>query len=247
MYRKFRKKPQVVIWLAGILIIALIICGFIIGRHPGPINYLLTLLEDFRNKSYIWGLVVSEVAQILITLCGLLPASTGAIASGMFYGIGTGFLLSASATLIGSLISFFLSRSIFRPLIERWILRSPRMNQIDHLVQEDAWKLVCLLRISPIMPFALTSYALGLTCISVRSYLIGTLASMPALFGYVVMGHIAGSGATAIHSHQISTLKTVLLIIAFVGTAVLVWHVGRLIHKMLKLPENAVINNQKEY
>ena len=44
------------------------------------------------------------------------------------------------------------------------------------------------------MPFAATSYGLGLTGIGRRDFLIGTLASLPALLGYVAVGAFGQAG-----------------------------------------------------
>jgi uncharacterized membrane protein YdjX (TVP38/TMEM64 family) len=47
------------------------------------------------------------------------------------------------------------------------------------------------------MPFAATSYTLGFTKIGLRAYLLGTVASLPALLGYVVLGALANAGVSA--------------------------------------------------
>ncbi|MDI2090133.1 TVP38/TMEM64 family protein [Commensalibacter oyaizuii] len=212
-------------------------CIFFIGPYAQTFIQYLQAYQNTSHTSSWQGLFFSEIIQIIISLCGILPASTAAFGSGLLYGIWKGFLLSASATLIGAIISFLLSRSIFRPLIEKFLRRSSRMQKLDHLLHIDGWKLVCLLRISPIMPFAVTSYALGLTSISFRSYLIGTLASLPALFGYVLMGHIANTEANNIQNQHIHFIQHLLFIVAFIGTGILVWHLSKLLNKILKIPK----------
>jgi len=71
---------------------------------------------------------------------------------------------------------------------------------------KHGWRFVCLLRMSPIMPFAITSYALGLSPIRARDYTFGTVASLPALFGYVCIGWFArdrlGQKAAEVHYLQ---------------------------------------------
>jgi uncharacterized membrane protein YdjX (TVP38/TMEM64 family) len=47
------------------------------------------------------------------------------------------------------------------------------------------------------MPFAATSYMLGLSSIGLRDYAVGTLASLPALCGYVFIGTLADAGFSA--------------------------------------------------
>ena len=54
-----------------------------------------------------------------------------------------------------------------------------------------------LLRASPLTPFVATSYLLGLSAISVRDYMLGTLAALPALLGYVSLGAFARAGLSA--------------------------------------------------
>jgi hypothetical protein len=76
-----------------------------------------------------------------------------------------GFLLAAASTMVGALAAFFLSRSLFRPTVERLIATRPRLRNFDALIAQDGWRLVCLLRISPVMPFSAASYMLGLSSI----------------------------------------------------------------------------------
>lgn len=63
----------------------------------------------------------------------------------------------------GALIAFFPSRSLFRPTIERLIAIRLGLHNIDALIAQDGLRLVCLMRISPVMPFSVTSCMLGLS------------------------------------------------------------------------------------
>jgi uncharacterized membrane protein YdjX (TVP38/TMEM64 family) len=47
------------------------------------------------------------------------------------------------------------------------------------------------------MPFSVTNYMLGLSSIDLRSYIIGMLASLPALFGYVFIDTLADASLSA--------------------------------------------------
>ena len=85
------------------------------------------------------------------------------------------------------------------------------------------------------MPFALTSYALGLSSIRLRDYLIGTLAAMPALFGYVLLGTLAGTGVADRSSS--SPLGGWLLAIGLLATLVLTLRIGQLIARALRPAE----------
>ncbi|MGI4746050.1 MAG: hypothetical protein ACRYGI_09760 [Janthinobacterium lividum] len=49
---------------------------------------------------------------------------------------------------------------------------------------------------------AVTSYVLGLTSLRLRQYMIGTLASLLALLGYVVLGKLAGAGLNTLSTDE---------------------------------------------
>ncbi|MCJ2184012.1 VTT domain-containing protein [Novosphingobium sp. 1949] len=132
--------------------------------------------------------------QIAVAATGILPAAVVAMMAGASFGVGAGIAISAISTMLGGWIAFGLARSFLRPWIARWIGRSDRCLRWDAAVGRESWRFVLLLRISPVMPFAPTSYALGLSSIDQRSYLLGTLASLPALVGYVVLGALGGKG-----------------------------------------------------
>lgn len=171
------------------------------------------IASSWRGNSPLAGLQIETIAaiaslhrfgwaafagvQILISISGVLPASALGVAAGSIYGVGLGFVLSAAGSLAGATLAFGLSRSVFRPWIERRMRHRHQLQRIDTAIRDDGWRLACLIRWSPIMPFAATSYMLGLSAISFRDYCIGTLGSLPALFGYVMIGQIAGASLEA--------------------------------------------------
>ncbi len=179
------------------------------------------------------GWTLAALVQVLVAVCGILPASVGAFACGLAYGVEAGFLLSASGTLAGAMLAFGLSRSLFRPLIVRLLARNPRAARLEAGVARDGWRLVALLRCSPVMPFAVTSYAFGLTSISPRAYLTGTLAALPALLGYVVLGDLAGTSIVSLTSRQAHAVHMALLVLAIAATILLTWRIGRIIQRAI--------------
>ena len=129
---------------------------------------------------------------------------------------------------------FALSRSAFRPAVTRFMAGRSRLRRLDELIARDGWRFACLLRASPVMPFAITSYALGLSSIRLRDYCIGTLAAMPALFGYVLLGALAGSGVAAWSSSN--PFAGWLLAVGAVATLALTLRVGQLVARVVRPP-----------
>ena len=192
---------------------------------------LWALLNSARGAGEA-GWATAAAVQAGVAATGVLPASLTGLAAGAVYGIGLGFALAAIGTMAGALLAFGLSRSLARGLVLRWLGRSAGgrrrwLARLDDAIVRDGWRTVCLLRLSPVMPFAATSYALGLTGVRLRDYLLGTLASLPALLGYVVMGHLAGSGLQAA-THGAGMTRWVMLGIGLVATLALTLRIGRL-------------------
>jgi uncharacterized membrane protein YdjX (TVP38/TMEM64 family) len=162
----------------------------------GLIGAVDASLQALRNLGF-GGAVVFGILQVFVSVSGILPASLLGVAAGAIYGLVPGFLLAAVGTMTGAVLAFFLSRSLFRPTVERLMTTRPRLRNLDASIAQDGWRLVCLLRISPVMPFSVTSYMLGLSSIDLRGYTIGTLASLPALCGYVFIGTLADASLSA--------------------------------------------------
>ena len=93
------------------------------------------------------GAVAFTILQAFIAMSGILPASLLGVAAGAFFGLVSGFLLTAVSTMVGAVLAFLLSRSSLRPAIERMTQRRPRLAELDAALAGDGWKLVCLLRI----------------------------------------------------------------------------------------------------
>lgn len=89
------------------------------------------------------------------------------------------------------------------------------------------------MRASPVAPFVATSYLLGLSRVPFRDYLLGTLASLPALLGYVMVGALAARGVISTVAQN--WMGSASLIIGVVATALLTAKIGGLIANALKI------------
>jgi uncharacterized membrane protein YdjX (TVP38/TMEM64 family) len=99
--------------------------------------------------------------QVVAATVGILPASLVGMAAGALFGVANGFAISTAGLLLGALVAFGLSRSTLRAFVERVMVDKTRVRNLDAAVARDGWRLVCLLRASPLMPFVATSYLLA--------------------------------------------------------------------------------------
>jgi uncharacterized membrane protein YdjX (TVP38/TMEM64 family) len=218
----------------GLLAVGLVgLAGLGIAAWISPAGLIAATdasVRTLRDLGFGGG-VVFGILQVLVLVSGILPSSLLAVAAGGIYGLVPGFLLAAVSTMAGAFVAFFLSRSLFRPTVERLIATRPRSRKFDALIAQDGWRVVCLLRISPVMPFSVSSYMLGLSSIDLRSYTIGTLASLPTLCGYVSIGALADASLSARMSGT-DTLRWILLGIGGAATLVLTVRLGHIVRRL---------------
>jgi uncharacterized membrane protein YdjX (TVP38/TMEM64 family) len=189
--------------------------------------------SDALRQAGPMGLAGFALACFIFALAGIVPGALLGLAAGAIFGLADGFAAAALGILAGAGAGFGLARSYLRPPIAALLARSGALARLDTVLSADGWRLVALLRVSPVMPFSLTSYALGLSGIGLRDYLLGTLASLPALAGYVAIGAIGGYSARlpAGTGHDI---HLALLGLGCAATLALVLHLSRLLGRVLR-------------
>jgi uncharacterized membrane protein YdjX (TVP38/TMEM64 family) len=228
---------------AGLALVAILAGGLVAGHlWPGGVADHVQMILSMIHGQGPLGWVLFGLLQIAVAVSGVLPASLLGVGAGAIYGLPLGFALAGASTLAGAVLAFLLSRSLFRPMIERRLQNRPRLTNMDAVIAREGWKFVCLLRVSPVMPFAATSYTLGLSSVSLRNYLIGTLASLPALFGYVFIGTLADAGLLAWNSGA-GLFKLALLSIGVLATVVLTLRIGRMAARAARLPSGGLLND----
>lgn len=217
-------------WVAAGALCGLVLVGGVLGNWlwPGGAVAMVQSMVDFLRSAGIAGPALFAVLQILVAVSGALPASLLGVAAGAIYGLVPGFALAALGSLMGAVIAFGLSRSLFRPVVERLVSRHGRLHRLDAAISRHGWKLVCLLRLSPVMPFSATSYLFGLSSITLPDYLIGTLASLPALLGYVFLGTFTDAGLSAWASGA-NPLRWLMLGVGGLATLLVMLLLGRLV------------------
>ena len=197
---------------------------------------LILFLTEHLNVYGLAGQAIFLGILFTASLTGIIPLSLLAIASGAIYGLLNGFLLSAIGINLGALIAFLLSRYAFRPNIDEWESRHFSIQQLDKEIAVRGWLFVLLLRLSPIAPYSLASYAFGLTRISLGAYILGSLGATPALLAYVYTGSISGMALMALTGNHttLNTLQLTTLIVGFISTIASVLYVIYIAKKRLK-------------
>ena len=134
------------------------------------------------------------LGYVLATVA-FVPGSVLTLGAGAIFGLGQGVVLVFIGATLGASAAFLVSRYVARTAIERRLARNPRFTAIDRAVEAEGRRIVFLLRLSPVFPFNLLNYALGLTRIRFRDFLVASLGMLPGTELYVYYGKVLGDVA----------------------------------------------------
>ena len=138
-----------------------------------------------------WG-PVAYVGIYAVVVIAMMPAWPLTLAAGALFGFWTGAATAFAGALIGSSGSFLLARHGARRLILRWFGESPRFRALDLAIRREGGRIVFLLRLSPLVPFNIVNYLLGLTDLRFRDYVLASVGMTPVTVVYTYAGFIAG-------------------------------------------------------
>ena len=106
------------------------------------------------------------------------------------YIVATVLFIPGSA--LGAAAAFLVGRYLARNAIARKIEGNERFAAIDKAVANEGWKIVGLMRLSPVFPFTLLNYAFGLTRVKLGHYVLASwIGMMPGTVMYVYLGSLA--------------------------------------------------------
>jgi uncharacterized membrane protein YdjX (TVP38/TMEM64 family) len=187
-----------------------------IGWYVLPVGEWLNALRDWIVGLGFAGIVIFA-AMYVVGAIVLAPEAVLTIAAGFAYGL-WGLPIVLVAATIGASLAFLIARYVARDKVRRLLESRRNMAAIDKAVAEDGWKIVALLRLSPLIPFNLQNYLFGVTAIPFPHFVAATFAGIipgAALYTYVgALGNAAGDGGPAKWAFfGIGLLATVIVVI----------------------------------
>jgi uncharacterized membrane protein YdjX (TVP38/TMEM64 family) len=171
--------------LAALVVIAL---AAVFGRRAIDV---LPAFSEWVKSLGVWGPLAFiggyALAAVLLMPCFLLTLSAGAI-----WGLRAGVLYVMIGASLGAIIAFLCARYLVRSLVQVYVDRHPRMAAVDRAVESEGLRLVFLLRLSPVVPYILLNYVLGISRLRFRDYVGGLTGMLPTVAMYVYAGKVAG-------------------------------------------------------
>lgn len=226
-------KPK--FWLKVLLGLGLAVSLAVLFQHFSLQMLLQDALLWVKNlgpTGVIAFIVIYNLATILF-----IPGSLLTLGGGALYGLFWGSLYVILAATLGATAAFLIGRYVARGWVSQKIQNYPKFQAVDSAVAQSGLKIVLLTRLSPVFPFNLLNYAFGVTRVSLKDYVLGSIGMIPGTVLYVYLGSLAGDVAKLGMPQDISpeaqTAQWIVKIVGFLATAAVTVYITRIAKKAL--------------
>lgn len=197
-------------------------------------------IQSLLQQALIWvqslGVFGPIAFMLIYNLATILfiPGSVLTLGGGVLFGVFWGSIYVFIAATIGATIAFLIGRYLSRDWVSRQLERYPKFQAIDSAVACEGWKIVFLTRLSPLFPFNLLNYAFGITQVTLRDYVLGSIGMVPGTIMYVYIGSLAGDIAMiGMKQSTNPTLQWAVRIVGFIATVAVTIYVTRIARNAL--------------
>lgn len=211
-------KPTIVakdvIYRIGVLVVAIVAYLY----FPGMQDFLKTGVtylwcrdyEGLRQFILAYGLWAPACSIVLMTLQSLVPLVPGlaiTITNAWIFGWQYGALYSWIGALLGASLDFGIARWYGRPMVEKFI-DNKCLKIVNTFLQRHGILSVFVTRLTPIIPFKIVSYGVGLSTLSFCKFVVATaIGQAPAILLYSIIGQ------NLTHSIRATIMITSLLVV----------------------------------
>jgi uncharacterized membrane protein YdjX (TVP38/TMEM64 family) len=218
------------------LLAGLLAAGALLASRGGLKPQLLSAAARLQGAGWP-GAALYGLAYLPASLL-MLPASPLTLGAGFVFGWGPGLVVGALGSTLGATGALLAGRTLGRPLALRLVRAVPRFEAIARAVERRGFEVVALLRVTPLVPFPVLNYLLGLTRLPARRFALATLLGMlPGNVLYAYLGASAPRLAEALATPSLPGPAGVVLGLGVLAlTAGLVWLAGRVLARELEAP-----------
>ena len=172
-------------------VIAAAIAGLVVLAKQFDFQSLFQSALAWVDSLGAWGPIAFIAIYNLATVL-FLPGSLLTLGGGAIFGLVQGSIYVFVAATLGATFAFLIGRYLARDAIAKKIDGNQKFKAIDEAIAKEGFKIVLLTRLSPVFPFNLLNYALGLTSVSLKDYVLGSIGMLPGTILYVYLGALAG-------------------------------------------------------
>lgn len=151
--------------------------------------YLSPAAKRWRDTPGGW--LVLWWMTFFVSFPPMIGYSTCVTIAGFVYGM-KGWLIIASATIVGSTASFIVSRTVLRKYVSRLAERNKRFAALSLVLKHDGIKLLVMIRLCP-LPYSFSNGAIStIPTVGWRNFMLATALVTPKLLLHVFVGRQIG-------------------------------------------------------
>ena len=238
----------------GKIVVATILIGIVtfVIIDSLTTSYISTGFEQFLGwieSNLVAGVFAFMAVYFIATVC-FVPGSLLTLGSGFVFGsavgVGYGVVLAAISVFVGaslgSIAAFLLGRYLLRDCVRQKLVKKyPVIEAIDEALINNGFKIFCLLRLSPIVPFVAINYIAGVTGMKLKDYVLALVGIIPGTVLYCFIGSTAGGLSQA--EDGVSSTVTIIsivvgLVLAFIAVFVASYYAKKEFNKIVGRNEN---------
>lgn len=191
-------------------------------------------LVDWMRGAGATGAIAFAVVYVVAAVL-MVPGSVLTAGAGLAYGPWWGIALVSPVSVLAATVAFMLGRTAARGWIARRTEADPRFRAVDAAIGRHGFRIVTLLRLSPVFPFNVLNYALGLTGVRLRDYVLGSFIGMlPGTFLYIYLGSLVGDvAALTSGASTASAARQALSVVGLAATIVVTVYITRVARQAL--------------
>jgi uncharacterized membrane protein YdjX (TVP38/TMEM64 family) len=179
------------------------------------------------------------LATVLFVPGSILTLGAGFVFSRAF-GLGLGVLVATLTVLLGAssgtICSFIIGRYLLRERVTSWTEKYPLFKATDKAMEKKGFRIMALLRLSPIIPFNALNYLAGTTAITFSAYSWANLFMLPGTALYCFVGASAGSLSDSTEQGDNNTVRIVSIVVGVIfgiaAVAVTGWYAKKELNKI---------------
>jgi len=206
----------------------------------GAIQAFLAWVEQNPAAGIFAFAGVYFLATVLFVPGSILTLGAGFVFSKAF-GLGPGVLLATLCVFVGAtsgdIASFLLGRYLLRERVTSWTVKYPLFKAIDKALENQGFRIMVLLRLSPIIPFNALNYCAGTTAITFSAYVWAGPFILPGTALFCFVGASAGSLSDMPDEMEDSTVRIVSTVVGVLfgiaAVAVTGWYAKKELNKII--------------
>jgi uncharacterized membrane protein YdjX (TVP38/TMEM64 family) len=149
----------------------------------------------------LWAPILYILFYVLATAC-LLPSTPLNLTGGVLFGLGFGMLWTGIGAILAAIVLFTFTRSVGHDLVAQRM--AGRLQNMNAEIRRGGKFYMFAVRLLPLIPNGLINYGSGLTSISFRDYVIGSVPG--TVLGILPPVLIGSSGIKALRTGQLLPL-----------------------------------------